>query len=204
MKTLFGLLLLTLLAVLIFIKCTCYSCLAKGDGFEMPYYDNQQLTYENDSSIVKIFTVSSDSHLPPDEYCGDLGSTSYRKCSGESTLKYVNQVDSLTSIKFDYITDGSWDKVELPVFKYISINNTKIYILQNKVYSPDNTGTVRELASLSVNNEVYTNLFEFSRNSDELRTNDCGYILYSQTYGLLKYGIKRANSIEYWTIKPNK
>jgi len=196
MRAIIEILILATLSVLIFVKCTCYSCVAKGDSFDMPYTGIINVSFVNDSLKVKNYLIQRESYLPPDEYCGNLGSESHNKCSGQSSLTFINNEDTMTSIKIYYWTDGFWDGVELPVAKSIIINNRTIYI------NPHSLG-VREISSLSINNKIYNNLREFSEDHNATGINKCGYILYSLTDGILKYSIKKANYIENWTIKNN-
>jgi hypothetical protein len=201
MKIILKISIFIIVTVLIFQGCKCYPCVAKGDSFDLPYVDSQTISFVNDSLITKSYLILKETHLPPSEYCGEVGSSSYQECSGESSVSFFNYLDKATVIKINYMTDGSSDGVELPVFKEIIVYNRRLEILQNRAYSPDQGGIVRTINSIILNNKSYSNLIEFYKNNDSIKVNECGYILYSKTDGILRYNIKKTNYIETWTIK---
>jgi len=178
----------------------CYPCLAKGDNFDLPYQNNQLVNFINDSAIIEKFTVSSAIQLPPSEYCGPIGSESYGDCQGDEKATFAsNNTSSDIFIKI-YFNTGNTDKVELPVYKYITLNSSSFSILQNEIRTSDIDASVQELNSITLNGKIYKDLIEYTRSSSYVNMNKCIYILYSKVFGILKFQINRANFIENWTL----
>lgn len=205
MKFVIKIFILSTTLILIFTKChKCYPCIEKGDGFDMPYSDSQKVSFISNSSKIIDFTIHKEVQLPPSEYCGPIGSESYLECNGTSSATFKSTNDSLIKMKINYSTDGHYESVELPVFKNVMINSRSLVIMKNKAYTPEVGGNVKVLDTITIKQKLYKNVIEFSRTADSLKENECGYILYGKSQGIIKFSIKRDKNMEEWVAIESK
>lgn len=188
-----------LIAALVITKC-CKPCVQDGESFEMPYTDSQNISFQNDSLKIIKFLVNKEMNLPPEEYCGNVGSSSYDYCTGDASAIFSNTEDSLIHIKIYFNTDGGHDDVDLPVYKNVIVNGRNLVIFKDKAYTSTFGGVVKKLGPLNLNGILYNDLVEFSRSADSLKENECGYILYSKSKGLIKFSVKRSDVLERWKL----
>jgi hypothetical protein len=201
MKSILKLSVLAIISLFLFNKCSrCYPCVNKSDSFKLPYISNQVINFINDSQVIVKFTVNTQVQLPPSEYCGPIGSESYGSCQGDesATLNTSNNGNDL-NIKIYFSTSTS-DNVELPVYKYITVNNASFVIEKNLIRTSDMQASVKELNSITLNGKTYQEVIEYTRLSDSVNVKECDYILYSKIDGILKFQIKRAGYFENWTL----
>jgi len=201
MKKLIILTSLAIVTIIIFQRCySCYPCVKKGESFNLPYSNDQPLSFVNDSQEVKSFNVFTFFNLPPEEYCGPIGSSSYGDCSGSARAALRDNESLNSSIVINYNTDFS-DGTELTVKKRITVYDSHISINGNSASTYDNGGIVKKSASINLSGKLYNNIIEYSRDSSLVSDNNCIYFVYSETAGLLKYSIKQSHTIVNWTIK---
>ena len=199
MKTYFSILLFVAAATVIFSGCkTCSPCLADGENFDLTVTPGQIVTYVNDSNIEKIFTVRLFGNWPADEYCGRVGSGSYGKCGAKMTGCLENTQDSL-AICYECST-GYNDNVEQNVARYIGIArqanpNMWLMSVNRGVGSATVTnGTVHFVDNITIAGKQYSNVYEYQNNSADI--NECTDFVYSAEYGVLKFSMRKENSVE--------
>jgi hypothetical protein len=202
MKTISIIVIISLFIILSFAKCThCYSCLETGNSIVIPYNDGDSITFINDSLKKIKFLIKKEVLLPPNKYCGQIGSDSETGCNGSEFVSFVNN-DSNININIKYYTDGSSNGVELPVCKSIQINNRDLTIFDNYGKCSDYGFYAYNRVSKVINNINYANLYELVSIIDqEVFANDCVYILYSLEFGILRFGIKKSDNYEFWTLQ---
>jgi hypothetical protein len=163
----------------------------------MPYTSDQTVKFVNDSQVVTSFLVHTGQQLPPDQYCGSVGSGSYMYCSGESaaSLKSVNDSSAMITINN---RAGADDAVELYVTNIVFVYNGTISIYRGSVISNDENGNGTNLGNITINGTQYNNVYVYQNNQAEI--NSCSYFVYSLQKGVLKYTIKKANSSENWVL----
>jgi hypothetical protein len=199
MKTKTIILILSVIAICSFSRCKhCSSCLADGESFNLPYSSNQTVNFSNDSQVVKSYLVQTAANLPPDQYCGPIGSQSYMYCAGQSSATLRSGNDSIDMIWI--LNDaGTSDEVELYVTTYVTVVNSRITIIKGIATVDNHIGNVITLGSISVNGIQYNNVYVFQNDLAEI--NNCSYFVYSPINGILKYTLKKANSLENWVLK---
>jgi hypothetical protein len=197
MKTKLIILSISVIAIGIMSRCGCHSCLAGGESFDLPYSSNQTITFINDSQDKKEFLVETTLNLPPDEYCGHIGSESYRQCNGGSSAKIKSTNDNSTLITINYSTSGN-DDVELQIYKVIVVAESTLLIWQDIASTSDPNGVAQSVENITINGIQYNNVYVYQ--NDSATVNNCSYFVYSMTDGIIKYTIKKDNSLENWTL----
>jgi len=197
MKSYVIILLSAIVATILFSGCkNCYSCLASGENFDVPYYLGQTVNFKNDSNTVLSLTCSNTQDLPPDEYCGRIGSGSYGACRGDRFTGLTRDQDSL--IIFIYCATGDGDDVEQPVGRQLSVAEGKITIRKGIASASVLNGTVNKAESMTINGIQYSNVYEYKNTSASL--NQCTHFVFSMNYGVLMFSIRRDNSVENWLL----
>ena len=199
MKTYISILLFAVALTVVFSGCkTCSPCLADGQSFELPVTANQSVTYVNDSNIETSFSGRLFGNWPAEEYCGRVGSGSYGKCGANMTGCLENSQDSL-AICFQCSTAYN-DDVEQNVHRLIGIGrqtNPDMWLISvdnGIVTSKIANSTVNKINSISIHGKQYSNVYEYQNSSAGI--NECTEFIYSTEYGVLKFSIRFANSVE--------
>jgi hypothetical protein len=197
MKSYVSILLIAIAIPVLFSGCrNCYPCLAGGENFDVPYYLNQAVNFKNDADTVLSLTCYIYQDLPPDKYCGRVGSGSYGSCGGERTAGLSDKQDSLFILL--RCTTGHSDDVEQSVSRQLSVLDGKISINEGTVTTAVSNTTVNKIESISINGVQYSNVYEYKNNSAGL--NQCSGFIFSMNYGVLKFSIRGAASDENWVL----
>jgi hypothetical protein len=198
MKTYLSILLFAAAIALIFSGCkTCYPCLADGESFDLPYHSNQIITFKNDTQNELILTADLVTlSLPPDEYCGRIGSGSYYACGGDKNIVLRNNNDSLV-IGVSCSTGFNHD-VEVNVDRTVYVIGGYVTISKGVASTPVLNSTLREDESMTINGVKYSNVYEYNNSSAGI--NECTNFVYNLRYGVLKFSIKLENSVENWVL----
>ncbi|NVO18667.1 MAG: hypothetical protein HXX13_03155 [Bacteroidetes bacterium] len=197
MKTCALILFVATVFTVLFSGCrNCYPCLASGENFDVPYYLGQSVKFKNDVDSALSLTGFNSGYLPPDEYCGRIGSGSYGACRGDRFNGLTKGQDSLI-VKI-YCASGSGDDVEQPVSRQVSVLEGSIRIIKGVASASTLNSAVYKVESLTVNGIQYSNVYEYSNATAGL--NQCTNFVFSMNYGVLKFSVKRDNSIENWVL----
>ena len=176
----------------------CYSCLASGESLDLPYNSGQTITYGNDSQEKMSFLVQVSQNLPPDKYCGRIGSESYGDCGGESTALLIYNKDSSTVIAIRNATSYSSDDVEQHVGRMVKVMNGTISIRMGVASTDDVNSSVKSVESINIGGNQYNNVYVYQNDSAKIK--DCSNFVFSAKYGVLKYTIRLNNSLDNWVI----
>jgi hypothetical protein len=180
-------------------RCGCHSCLAPGESFDLPYKSNQTVKFINNSFQQKSFLANIDQSLPPNEYCGHVGSESYGSCCGHSCASLKSNNDSSAIITIEYRSENcNSDGVEQFVDKFVTVAKGTILIRRGVVSTINNIGSVKSGENIKINGVEYKNVYIYQ--NDLAETGNCSNFVYSTTAGILKYSIKRNDNIENWII----
>jgi len=191
---------LLLFVLFLFVKCyKCYNCISDGENFNLPYSNQQEISFINSNNQISSYIVSKSQHLPPNEYCGQVGSESYGDCSGSASTVLKSTQNNKTAIIISYNTQFS-DDVNMHIEKKINVLNAEIYIYNNKATTNEKS-SVKTNIILEINNIKYTNVYLFETDTSNVKLGDCFSFYYQLDCGLLKYSVKNTNGIETWTIK---
>jgi len=139
--------------------------------------------------------------LPPDEYCGRVGSDSYNYCTGSSNAIMSEITGGSVLMDITIEGNGGGDEVELILNKYIKVLNSEIGIIQNKVSTDYPHSSASVIKSININGKIYSNVFVFQKDTAFANDSDCVYFAYSTSAGLLKYRVKISNALVNWTLK---
>lgn len=197
MKSFVSILLIAVATSIMFSGCKrCYSCLASGENFDVPYYLNQTINFTNDADSVLSLTCYNHQELPPDEYCGRIGSGSYGACRGSSTTGLTDSRDSLVILI--NCSSGSGDDVEQFVGREVHVADGIIGISQGIASPKVSNSTVTKVANMTIRGIQYSNVYEYKNASASV--NQCTNFVFSMNYGVLKFSIRRAGSDENWVL----
>jgi hypothetical protein len=197
MKTKLVILLISVIPIGLLSSCNCYSCLAGGESFDLPYSNNQTVSFIDDSGEKISYSSQTTERLPQSEFCGSVGSESYGDCYGVSTASLKNKKDSSILITIKYSTDYG-DGVEQHINKIISVIKSTISISQGVGSTSDKNGIVKLLENITINGGQYKNVYVYQ--NDSAAINNCSYFVYGVKDGILKYSIKREYSSENWIM----
>lgn len=174
----------------------CHSCLADGENLDLPYSDGQIVTFINETKEENKYTIEIKESLPPYEYCGSLGSGSTYACDGSSSasLKKEGQALAIKTACYTY-----YSSVNQSVERIIFIGENKINIKKNEATTDNKNATVKSLKTIKINNKEYSDVFVYENLTNT--ENDCFYFVYSVKYGILKFKIRKDNSVISWIFK---
>ncbi len=179
----------------------CSPCLAKGENFDLPYISGQIVTFINDSLNQESYIVSTRSPiLPPKQYCGSVGSSSYGTCDGFCEAKLKNVNDSNESMTIHRIVNAD-DAVENNVRTDIFVLNGNISI-SNSSLPKDLYNVGQKVAKLMVNGVNYENVYIYQ--NDTAKINECTYFAFCISFGVIRFSIQHQNYIENWNLQKSK
>ena len=176
----------------------CSSCLADGESFDLPYSSYQTINYKNDSQQTKSFLVQISLNLPPDKYCGPIGSQSYGDCGGGSTALLKYNKDSSAVITIRYSTNYSSDAVEQHIERTVKVVNRTMSVYKSVASTYDDNSSVKTIESITIGANQYNNVYVYQ--NDSAKINACSNFVFSAKYGVLKYTIKLNSSFETWEL----